>query len=266
MKVLGIIGISGYLGSKLINFYKGTINFTSYIVSIVTSFKSLRYMKFRSIYAVIINQTRFTGIHALPFVTFIALLIGATVIIQAMTALPKFGVEGFLGNLMVVVVGRELGPLVTALIVITRSGSAITAEIATQQQSGEIFALEMMGIDTKLYIVFPRIMASILAIFSLIVIFDLVAFAGGFAISQLFVYLPMDVYYQSLIDAFSIEDLIATIIKSLIYGILVPIICCYYGFMPKSKFEVPIFVSRAVIRTFAIIFVINMIVSVMFYL
>jgi phospholipid/cholesterol/gamma-HCH transport system permease protein len=223
-------------------------------------------MKLRSIYAVVINQTKFTGIDALPIVAFIALLIGATVIIQAMTALPKFGVEGFLGNLMVVVVGRELGPLITALIVITRSGSAITAEIATQQQSGEIFAIEMMGIDTKLYIVFPRIMASIFAIFSLIIIFDLVAFAGGFVISQLLVYLPIDVYTQVLIDTFSIDDLLSTIIKSVIYGILIPVICCYYGFMPKSKFEVPIFVSRAVIRTFAIIFVINVIVSVMFYL
>jgi phospholipid/cholesterol/gamma-HCH transport system permease protein len=223
-------------------------------------------MKFRSIFVAIVNQTLFTGVHALPMVAFIALLIGATVIIQAMTALPEFGVEGFLGNLMVVVVGRELGPLITALIVITRSGSAITAEIATQQQSGEIFALELMGIDTKLYMVFPRIMASILAIFSLIIIFDLVAFAGGFAISQLLVYLPIDVYAQTLLDTFSIEDALSTIIKSLIYGILVPIICCYYGFMPKAKFEVPIFVSRAVIRTFAIIFIINVIVSVMFYL
>jgi phospholipid/cholesterol/gamma-HCH transport system permease protein len=123
-----------------------------------------------------------------------------------------------------------------------------------------------MGIDTKLYIVFPRIMASILAIFSLIIIFDISAFAGGYLISQLFVYIPIDVYYQTLIDALSVEDLLATIIKSLIYGILIPIICCYYGFMPKSKFEVPIFVSRAVIRTFAVIFVINVIVSVLFYL
>ena len=266
MKMLDLTNISGYFGRKIINFNKEALDFKSYLVSILMSFKSLKYMKFRSIYTVIINQTTFTGLHALSFVVFIALIIGATVIIQAMTALPMFGVEGFLGNLMVVIVAREIGPLVTALIVITRSGSAITAEIATQQQSGEIFSLEVLGIDTKLYIVFPRIMASILAIFSLIIIFNSVAFAGGYLISQLFVYIPVDVYYQSLIDALSYEDLVATIIKSLIYGILIPIICCYYGFKPKSRFEVPIFVSRAVIRTFAVIFVINIIVSVLFYL
>jgi phospholipid/cholesterol/gamma-HCH transport system permease protein len=78
------------------------------------------------------------------------MLKGATVIIQAMTSLPKFGIEGFLGNLMVIIIARELGPLVTALIGISRSGAAITAEIATQKQSGEIMSLEIMGIDTRL--------------------------------------------------------------------------------------------------------------------
>ena len=253
-------------GKKVLNLWNGYKRFQDYLKSILISFRSLRYLRFRSLYSIIINQTRFTGIDALPFVIFIALLIGGTVIIQAMTSLPKFGIEGFLGNLMVIIVARELGPLITALIVISRSGSAITAEIATQTQNGEIKSMEIMGIDTRLYIVFPRIVASTISIFSLIITFDLVAFAGGYMISQLTVHIPVDTFYQTLLDAFSFKDLVATVLKSLLYGAMIPLICCYYGFKPKSKFEIPIYVSRAVIRTLAIILFINMSVSVFFYL
>ncbi len=262
---MGLTRTAAYAGRKVIMTYRGVRDFRDYLKSIVVSFRSFRYLKFRSVYGTILNQTRFTGIDALPFVFFIALLAGATVIIQSMTSLPKFGIEGFLGNMMVIIIARELGPLVTALIVVGRSGSAITAELATQKQSGEILSLEIMGIDTKLYIVFPRIAASIISIFSLIVLFDLVAFAGGFLISKISVYMPIDVFFQALLDSFSLKDLIATLLKSVIYGILIPLICCYYGFKPKSKFEVPIFVSSAVIKTFAVIVVINMAVSLLFY-
>ncbi len=258
--------IAVYTGRKVIGFWKGIKNFVDFIISIIHSFQSFKYLRFRSIYDIIINQTRFTGIHALPFVVFIALLIGGTVIIQSMTQFPKFGIEGFIGNLLVIIIVREIGPLATAMIVISRSGSAITAEIATQKQNRELLSLETMGIDTKLYIVFPRIIASIISIFSLMIIFDSVAFFGGYLISQLTVYIPVDVFIRTLLDAFSIEDFIATILKSLIYGILIPLLCCYYGFMPGSRFEIPIYVSRAVIRTLSIIFVINALLSALFYL
>lgn len=252
-------------GRKAIATWDGIRHFHEYMLSILKSFKSFRYLRFRSIYSIVINQTRFTGFDALPFVMFIALLIGATVIIQATTNLPKFGVEGFIGNLLVIIVARELGPMATSLIVVSRSGSAIAAEIATQKWSREILSLEIIGIDTKLYIVFPRIVASILSIFSLIIIFDIVAFFGGYMISQSVVYIPADIFVQNLLDSFTLTDLLATVIKSVIYGILIPLICCYYGFMPKSKFEIPIYVSHAVMRTLVIIFIINAVISAMFY-
>ncbi len=251
---------------KILTFGEGIKNFSRYTRSIVISLKSVKYLRFRSIYRIMVNQTKFTGIDALRFIISIALMLGATVIIQASTNFPKFGIEGFIGNLLVIIIARELGPLATAMIVISRSGSAIAAEIATQQQNSEILSLELMGIDTKLYIVFPRILASIIAIFSLIIIFDITAFVGGYLISLTSVFIPPSVFVQTLLDAFSFTDLIITVIKSVIYGILIPLICCYYGFMPRSDFEIPIYVSKAVIRTLVIIFIINAIISALFYL
>ncbi len=252
-------------GSKGISFAAGIKSFYNYLRSIVISFRSLKRLKLRAINKIIINQTKFTGIDALPFVIFISLLIGGTIIIQSTKNFPRFGIENFIGNLLVIIIGRELGPLVTALIVVGRSGSAIATEIATQKWSKEILTFELLGIDTKLYIVLPRIVASILAIFSLIVMFDIVAFFGGYIISQTSVHIPVDVFIRSLLDSFSMKDLYSVLIKSFAYGTLIPLIACYYGFMPKSKFEIPIFVSKAVIRTLATIFVINAIISVLFY-
>ena len=255
----------GTVGRKVLGWRDGLKDFWAFIRSIINSLQSIRYLRLRAVYAIIVNQTKFTGIDALIFVVLIAILIGGTVIIQASTNLPKFGIEGFFGNLLVIIVARELGPLVTALIVISRSGSAIATEIAVQKWSREIISLEIMGIDTKLYIVFPRIIASILSILSLIVIFDATAFFGGYLISLSTVYIPPDQFMQSLLDAFSFKDLVSALLKSLIYGILIPLIACYYGFQPQSKFEVPIYVSRAVIRTLFSIFIINAVLSAVFY-
>jgi phospholipid/cholesterol/gamma-HCH transport system permease protein len=252
-------------GEKTINIWDGVKRFSQYVVSIFTSLRSIRYLKFRSIYMIAVNQTRFTGIDALPLIMLIALLFGATVIIQATKNFPKFGIEEFIGNLLVLIIARELGPLATAMIVISRSGSAIAAEIATQRQNKEILSLELMGIDTKLFIVLPRIIASTIAIFSLIAIFDLTAFFGGYLISLTTVFIPIDIFFGSLLNAVSFVDITITIVKSIIYGILVPLICCYYGFMPRSEFEIPIYVSHAVVRTLLIIFVINGFISALFY-
>jgi phospholipid/cholesterol/gamma-HCH transport system permease protein len=251
--------------NRILKIVSGVKNFYNYIVSIIISFKSIKHLRFRSLLTTAINQTKFTGIDAMPLVASIAILIGGTVIIQATQNFPKFGIEGFIGNLLVLIIARELGPLITAIIVITRSGSAIAAEIATQKQHKEIMSLELMGIDTKLYIVFPRILASIFSIFSLIIIFDIAGFFGGYLLSMTTVYIPLDNFMMTVMEAFSFEDLIITLVKSIIYGILIPLISCYYGFMPNAYFEIPIDVSRAVVRTVWIIFVINALISAIFY-
>ena len=261
-----LITLSGKIGKYLLTLYSGINNFLKFLKEIVESFKSLKYLHFRSIYNTIINQTKFTGVDALSVVIIIALLLGGTVIIQAMTNLPKFGVEDFLGNLLVIIIAREMGPLATALIVIIRSGTAMATEISVQKWSKEILAMELIGIDTRLFIVFPRIIASIISIASLIIIFIVVAFFGGYIISLTVIFIPIDVFGQSIIDAFTYSDIASALIKSVIFGITIPLISCYYGFMPQSKFEIPIYVSKAVTRTLFVSIIVNVLVSIIFYL
>jgi phospholipid/cholesterol/gamma-HCH transport system permease protein len=252
-------------GVIVVNHLNGVKDFYIFVVKIVRSIKKIRFLHFRSIYDITISQTYFTGIGALPLVLIIALLFGATVIIQATKNFPRIGIEGYIGNLLVVIIAREMGPLAAALIVTSRSGSAVAAEIASQKLNKEIMSLELIGIDTKLYIVVPRVIAFIISIFSLILIFNLAAFLGGYLIALTTVYIPINQFFQSLVTAVSFDDLIITLIKSSIYGVMIPLICCYYGFKPKSIFEIPIFVSKAVIRTLLMLFIINAFISAMFY-
>ncbi len=252
-------------GSRVLRFWDGLRDFGAYVYSIFQSFKSLRFIRIRAINTIILNQTMYTGINALPIILVIAMLLGGVVIIQGMTNLPKYGIEGYFGNLLVIIIARELGPLVTALIVISRSGSAMATETATQQWSKEILSMEISGIDPRLYIVIPRIAATILSIFSLIIFFDIMAFLGGYIISLTTIFIPLDVFFQNLVMSFSLKDLAATILKSLTFGLLIPLISCYYGMMPRSKFEIPIFVSRAVSRTLFFVVLLNVAISVIFY-
>jgi len=252
-------------GAAVLLFWQGMRDFWAYVVSIFRSFQSLKFIRMRPINAIILTQMRYTGIDALPFVIVTAVLVGGVVIIQGMTNLPKYGIEGYFGNLLVIIIARELGPLVTALIVISRSGTAMATEIATQKWSREILSLEIAGIDPRLYIVFPRIVASTLSIFSLIIFFDFVAFMGGYVISLTSIYIPLDTFFTNLTMSFSFKDLVATILKSLMFGVLIPLISCYYGMMPRSKFEIPIFVSRAVSRTLLSVVILNVLVSALFY-
>lgn len=258
-------GAAAYVGGAVIRFWAGVKDFAAFVASIVVSFKSLRFIRMRPIYDTILRQTVFTGIDALPFVIVVAALVGGVVIIQGMTNLPRFGIEGYFGNLLVVIIARELGPLVTALIVIGRSGTAVATEIATQKWSREILSLEIAGIDPRLYIVFPRIVASVLSVFSLILFFDIAAFMGGYVISLASIYVPLDTFFQNLAASFTLTDLLSTVIKSILFGVLIPLIACYYGMMPRSKFDIPIYVSRAVSRTLFFVVVLNVIVSVFFY-
>ncbi|MBP7604249.1 MAG: ABC transporter permease [Spirochaetes bacterium] len=266
----GNIGRRGELlttavGASLLRYLKGAGDFWAYVTSIFRSFQSLKFIRMRSVNAITLGQIVYTGIHALPITIVIAGLVGGVVIIQGMTNLPKFGIAGYFGNLLVIIIARELGPLVTALIVISRSGTAISTEIATQKWSREILSLEISGIDPRLFIVIPRIAASIVSIFSLIIFFDIAAFLGGYLISLTLVYIPVETFFQNLVFSFTLKDLLSTVIKSLLFGLLIPLISCYYGMMPRSKFEIPIYVSRAVSRTLFIIVVLNVVVSVLFY-
>lgn len=215
---------------------------------------------------VVINQVRFTGAQALPMLSVIALSIGATTIFQAITFLPKLGQDSFIGNLLRLVIVREVGPLITAIIVLARSGSAITAEMATQKMHREIESMEMMGINPHLIMVLPRVVGGVISIVLLSSYFDVIAIMGGYLISLLFTSFPFSTFMDHIARSITMTDLSSTFIKSVTSGLVIPLTCTYYGFKPESLFQIPIYVSKAVIRSLFIVFILNAFLSVLFYI
>lgn len=258
---------SRYLaGSRFTKFLLGVSDFYWFSKQVFLSAMHLRGKHLDTFLRVVVNQVRFTGAQALPMLGIIALSIGATTIIQAITFLPKLGQDNFIGNLLRLVIIREVGPLLTAIIVLARSGSAITAELCTQKMHREIDSMAMMGINPYLIMVLPRLFGGVISVTLLIIYFDVIAIIGGYLISSFFTDFPFSTFVDILARSITMTDLLSTMIKSILSGLVIPLTCTYFGFKPESLFQIPIYVSKAVIRSLFLVFILNAFLSVLFYL
>jgi phospholipid/cholesterol/gamma-HCH transport system permease protein len=197
----------------------------------------------------------FTALQAIPLVFILASILSFLVISQATRELGRIGATELVGRLIVVVIVRELGPLLTALAVAGRSGSAIAAELATNKVMGELNALRAMGIDPLQYHVLPRLGAAILSVFSLIVVFDLVAIFSGLVAAS---YSGMTAarYFFIVLESLTFRDVLLTALKGVIFGAIVGTIPCFRGLSIRGRpTEVPVAASQAVVVSIIAIFV-----------
>jgi len=203
---------------------------------------------------VALTQIRFTALNAVGLITLLSGILSFLVISQATRELGRFGATDYIGTLIVVAIVRELGPLLTALVVVGRSGTAIAAELATNQVMGEVRALESMGIDPKQYLVLPRFLGSLVSVFTLLIVFDLVAIMAGFAAAR-FNGMPGPRYFQIVLESLSNRDVWLTIFKALAFGSIVGVVPSYFGLsVRRASTEIPIAASRAVVAAIVGIF------------
>lgn len=220
----------------------------------------------RTASGVILRQILFTGVDALPVMSAIALMVGIIIITQAGTQLPKVGAGDQIGNIIVVTVIRELGPLLTMFIVVGRSGSAITTELGYMRVGQEITALELMGVQVTRFIVMPRMMGMILSMICLTLYFDTVAVLGGFVVAKLKLTVPFAAFAKAVTQSLSVTDLVVTATKGVLFGMAVAAICCHHGLSVRSSFtEVPQQTTRAMINSLKICLVLDIVVTVTAY-
>lgn len=214
---------------------------------------------------VLVNQIRFTALQALGLVTLLAGILSFLVIAQATRTLGTFGATERIGQIIVVAVIRELGPLLTALIVVSRSGTAIAAEMATNRVMGEVTALEAMGIDPYIYLVVPRVIGAIVSVTCLMVIFDAVALTAGYIGANVSGQMSMTRYNDIVLATLSAKDVWITLIKGVTYGAAVALFCAYHGLaVTRGPTEIPQAVTRGVVGTIVAIFVMSAIFVVAF--
>ena len=204
---------------------------------------------------VLINQISFTALQAAGLVTFLAAILSFLVISQTIRQLGRVGATDLIGTVIVVAVIRELGPLLTALIVVSRSGTAIAAEMATNRVMGEVTALEAMGIDPYIYLVLPRMLGAVVSVAALMILFDSVALASGFLAARLSgMHFPR--YSGIVLATLSAKDVWLTLAKGLVFGAAVARFPGYHGLAVKAgPTEIPQAVTRGVVATIVAIFV-----------
>jgi phospholipid/cholesterol/gamma-HCH transport system permease protein len=189
------------------------------------------------------------GVRLLPMFLFLSAALGFLIIGQSISALAKFGAINYLGTIMVLVVVRELGPLLAALMVLARIGTANVVELGTARAMGEIEALESLAIDPVHYLVVPRVVGMALGIFCLTVYLILGAIASGYlwAFIQDVPLLPGD-YFRQLANALSGLDFALLALKTCLFGFIIAIVTCYHGLAQPLRLEE---VSYATVRAVA---------------
>ncbi len=202
------------------------------------------------IWPLVAREVYRAGLRLLPMFLFAALALGFLVIGQTVSVLSRVGAaNNLLGNIMVIVVVRELGPLLTALLVLARVGTANVVELGTARATGEVESLEALGIDPVHYFVVPRVIGMTVGIFSLAVYLILGTLASGYvwAFIQDVPIQPGD-YFRQLAGALSYLDFALLALKTGGFGFIIAIITCYHGLAQPLQLDE---VSRATVRAVA---------------
>src|ERR1700748_582918 len=177
------------------------------------------------------------GVASMPTVALANFLLGLVLAIQGAGQFEKLGSTELVANLVPFSVLREIGPLITAVIVIGRSGSAITAELGTMKVAEEIEALEVMGIDPVKYLVVPRLLAMAIMMPVLTVLGEGIGLFAGWLISVCSLHLDPIFYVINSASAVAQKDLFTRLLKALMFGTVVGTISCYYGIQVEGGAE-----------------------------
>jgi phospholipid/cholesterol/gamma-HCH transport system permease protein len=226
-----------------------------------------RYWK-RAVRKAFALQILSVGVEPLWFVGAMAVFVGISVVVQLTFWAGETGQSQLLGPLLVTVVARELGPVLINLVVIVRSGSAMTTQLGVLKINGEVRALEAQGRDPFLQLVMPRVLGTAVSTFCLTIVFTLVAFASGFLFAAWTGKGSRDLFLfaDTVSGAVQPKDIFNILAKSILPALFAGASCCIGGLgIGKSVAEIPQATQRALTRSVAGLFVISAVVSLLTY-
>ena len=183
------------------------------------------------------KQLHFIGYKSMFVVILTAAFTGMVLGLQGYYTLRKFGSEALLGSAVALSMIRELGPVLAALMVTARAGSAMTAEIGIMRITEQIDALETMAINPQQYIVAPKIVAGVLGVPLLVAMFDVVGIYGGYLVGVDLLGVNAGSYWSSIESAVEWKDVYGGMLKSFSFGLLITWVCCYKGYYTKMSAE-----------------------------
>jgi phospholipid/cholesterol/gamma-HCH transport system permease protein len=185
-------------------------------------------------YAETLLQADSVGVGSLPIVVLIGLFTGAVLALQTSSTLQQFGSLSLTGKLVALSMVRELGPVLTGILVAGRNSSGMASELGSMQVTEQIDAMRAMGGDPTKKLVTPRVIASLVMMFFLSIISDLVGLVGGFFVSYLLLGLDPNQYWTTAYQALRFGDVFMGLSKPIIFGFIIATIGCFYGLSAKG--------------------------------
>ena len=232
------------LGKKAIKFFQEFGQVSNLFWGIIKSFTAIPRSR-----KIIFYQMEHIGVNSLPLVLIIAIFTGAVAAWQAAYQLKGLAPLSFLGGATSRAIITELGPVLTGIVIAGRVGASIAAELGTMKVTEQIDALETMAINPVRYLAMPRFLASILMMPVLVVFANSIAVFGAFIVSNYFLGVSFDVFFQSVKRFFVFSDLIAGLVKTVFFGGVTALLGCHIGFRTEGGAEG---VGLATIRSFVL--------------
>jgi len=214
----------------------------------------------------VLEQARKTGFDSLPIVTLVSLFIGFIFALQTAYFMQRIGSEMYIASLVAVTVVRELGPVITALVVAGRVGASITAELGSMQVTEQIDALETLATNPIKYLVVPRFLALTLMLPLLTLYSDIIGILGSYFICVYKLGISSRMYMHVTFDALLYKDLFTGLLKSVFFGMIIAFVSCFQGFSVEGGAEgVGQATTRSVVTTFILIIVADCFFTAIFY-
>jgi len=254
-----IIGrAAGWTGRRTIQILSHWMDLVTFTVQALNIWRPYRNISNRATYTALLNQMIFTGVDAVPLFTLLGLTIGMGITTQLIFLMHTVGNVQDVANMLSQVVATELGPLITAIILIGRSGSAITVDLGNTNVNGELSALELLGIDINDLFVVPRIISTTISQMMLAVYFSFITLISGIALSDLLFGISGLEHLSELISALDPKDVLVFFIKNLLFGVIIGATACFHALKIGSSItEVPQRTQRAIVQSITLVFILD---------
>jgi phospholipid/cholesterol/gamma-HCH transport system permease protein len=215
----------------------------------------------------VIKQGLLIGVNALPIVGLIAFLIGFILALQSANQLRQFGANIYVADLVAIAMISEMGPLLTAIIVAGRSGSAIAAEIATMKVTEELDALKSMGIDPIPYLFVPKVYAILIVVPMLTVLANFIGIFGGSILSLFYMDIGIVPFYNEVFSVLRNKEIIVAIIKSFTFALLIIVTAIHFGISTEGGSEsVGKSTTSSVVTSIFLVIFADTMIGLIFYL
>lgn len=206
----------------------------------------------------ILKQFEFVGVKSIFVVALTGLFTGMVLAYQSYSALKSYGAEIMVGPMVALSITKELGPVLTGLMVAGRAGSGMATELGTMKVTEQIDALETMSVNPIKFLVSPRLIAGIMMLPLLTIIVDFIGIAGGYLVSVNLLGINSGVYMDSTTNILVMDDIMYGLKKSVVFGLIISLSACYYGYNTTGGAEgVGRSATNAVVMGCVLIFVFN---------